>query len=126
LESAAYGCADVLDAMTKDAGVPLLSLRVDGGVSTSDIAMQTQADLLQIPVVRPQQVEATALGAAFAAGLQAGIYTLDALKANSSASASDFTYKPSIPVELRDKRLARWRHAVKRCLEWEADEQLDQ
>jgi len=74
LESIAYQTADVLDAMQQDAGIDILELRVDGGASRNNLLMQFQADVLGIPVVRPQVTETTALGAAYLAGLAVGYW----------------------------------------------------
>ena len=72
LESTAYQTREVLEAMKKDAGVALQSLKVDGGMVVNDLLMQFQADILDVPVVRPKVAETTALGAAYAAGLAVG------------------------------------------------------
>ncbi|MBP0600433.1 glycerol kinase GlpK [Herbaspirillum sp. LeCh32-8] len=74
LESIAYQIADVLEAMQKDAAIPLRELRVDGGAARNDLLMQFQADMLNVPVVRPQVTETTALGAAYLAGLAVGFW----------------------------------------------------
>src|SRR5690606_24433673 len=75
LDAIAHQSADVLDAMTADAGVPATELRVDGGASRNDLLMQIQADLLSIPIVRPKTSETTALGAAYLAGLATGFWS---------------------------------------------------
>ena len=72
LEAIAFQTRDVTDAMSADSGIPLTSLRVDGGAACNDFLMQIQADLLGVPVIRPQNVETTAVGAAFLAGLGCG------------------------------------------------------
>ena len=74
LESIAYQVADLLDAMSADAGIPLTELRVDGGAATNNMLMQFQADLLGVPVVRPAVTETTALGAAYLAGIAVGYW----------------------------------------------------
>src|SRR5207302_8736107 len=74
LEDAAYQTRDVLDAIHKDSGVALTGLRVDGGMARNDLLMQFQADVLNVPVVRPRITETTALGAAYAAGLAVGYF----------------------------------------------------
>ena len=74
LESLAYQTRDVLDAMEKDAGISLTALRVDGGASANDLLMQFQADLLDVPVERPEIIETTALGAAYLAGIAVGYW----------------------------------------------------
>ena len=75
LESLAYQTRDVLDAMEKDAGVPLASLRVDGGACANNLLMQFQSDILKTKVERPKVIETTALGAAYLAGLAVGFWT---------------------------------------------------
>ena len=74
LEATAYQTRDVLDAMEKDSGVAITELRVDGGMVVNELLMQFQADILDVPVVRPQVIETTALGAAYAAGLAVGYW----------------------------------------------------
>ena len=74
LESIAFQVADILDVMRKDSGIAIHELRVDGGASANDLLMQFQADLLGVPIVRPQVTETTALGAAYLAGLAVGFW----------------------------------------------------
>src|SRR5205814_4961765 len=74
LEGIAFQVADVLAVMKKDSGIALDELRVDGGASANNLLMQTQADILGVPVVRPKVIETTALGAAFLAGLAVGFW----------------------------------------------------
>ena len=113
LEAIAFQVSDVLTAMQQDAPAPLTELRVDGGASGNDMLMQFQADLLGVPVLRPQVKETTALGAALMAGLSAGIY---ASKASlSSLWQLDRAFEPSMSNDEREAHLARWHKAVQRA-----------
>lgn len=117
LESIAYQSAALLQAMSRDAqeagAAPLAELRVDGGACVNDLLMQFQADLLGIPVVRPTMIETTALGAAFLAGLQAGVYqSQDEL---SALWQVERTFTPRIPREQAAEYLARWERAVRQA-----------
>ena len=114
LDGVAHQSADLLDAMTADAGAPLAELRVDGGMTQNGLLMQTQADLLGVPVVRPEVAETTALGAAFLAGLGAGVWTdadLDAVWSESARWTPDPDASPSTSR-------ARWRRGVERAKGW--------
>ena len=107
---------DVLDAMTRDSGVRLDVLKVDGGATVNDLLMQLQADILGVPVVRPVVAETTALGAAYAAGLAVGFWPdLEALRRNWHA---DRTWEPRWTADRRDEAYARWQKAVERSLGW--------
>jgi len=114
LESIAFQSAALLQAMGRDAiaagGTPVTELRVDGGACVNDLLMQFQADLLGIPVVRPQVIETTALGAAYLAGLSCGVYRgLDELAAQWQAER---TFHPTMPRERAQALMAAWEHAV--------------
>ena len=111
LESIAYQVCDVVAAMSADANLPFSGLRVDGGASANDFLMQAQADLLGIPVLRPDSVESTALGAAYLAGLGVGFWR----SRESLSPVSLTTFAPSITPEERQNRLGGWRLAVKRA-----------
>ncbi|MBY6241085.1 glycerol kinase GlpK [Methylosinus sp. Sm6] len=116
LEAAAFQTVDMLEAMEADSGVALEELRVDGGMAANDLLMQFQADLLGAPVVRPRCIETTALGAAYAAGLAVGFWSnVQELAAHWRA---DRRFEPLMPREERDRRLAKWRKAVARSLDW--------
>jgi len=116
LEAAAYQSADVLEAMTKDSGVELSELRVDGGMTANDALMQFQADLLGVDVVRPVVTETTALGAAFGAGLAVGVWRdLDDIRA---MWAEDARWMPQMSESERSRLQTRWRQAVDRSLDW--------
>jgi glycerol kinase len=117
LEGIAFQVADVLDAMKQDAGSAIRELRVDGGASANDLLMQFQADLLQVPVVRPKVIETTALGAAFLAGLAVG-YWSDAEEVK-KVWQTDKIFEPSMaPADVEGRR-NRWADAVSRASRWE-------
>ena len=116
LEATAYQTRDVLEAMEADTGSALASLRVDGGMVVNDMLMQFQADLLDVPVVRPKVNEATVLGAAYAAGLAVGFWeNLDELR---SHWAIDRTFEPSMTEADRESFYADWLKAVSKSLDW--------
>ena len=116
LEATAYQTRDVLEAMEKDSGVALTSLKVDGGMVANELLMQFQADILGVPVVRPTVTETTALGAAYAAGLAVGFWeNLDALRQNWGV---DKTFEPGMEAEKRAALYAGWQKAVQRTLDW--------
>jgi glycerol kinase len=117
LESIAYQSAALLQAMSRDAvaagAAPVSELRVDGGACVNDLLMQFQADLLGIPVVRPAVTETTALGAAYLAGLAAGVYrSTDELAALWQAERR---FVPTLPRERAAELMARWEHAVRQA-----------
>jgi glycerol kinase len=120
VESMAYQTRDLAEAMQKDAGIAMGSLRVDGGASVNNQLMQFQADLLGIPVRRPSIRETTALGAAYLAGLAVGFWESQA--ALTRLWALDCEFKPRISAEEREKLYSRWREAVRRVRRWEAPE----
>ena len=116
LEASAFQTREVLDAMRADSGVDLRELRVDGGMVANDLLLQFQADLLDVPVIRPQVPETTALGAAYAAGLAEGVWgSLAELSKNWSEEAR---FVPAMDPAVRDWILGRWRQAVTRTLDW--------
>ena len=117
LESIAYQTKDVLDAMQKDTGVRTKELNVDGGASVNNFLMQFQADILGIDVLRPDTTEATALGAAYLAGLAAGVWkNTEELK---SRRKVERRFTPDMTAKQRDKLLSGWARAVERSLRWE-------
>lgn len=117
LESIAHQTADLVTAMNADSGTALKELRVDGGAVENDLLMQIQADLLQIPVVRSKVRETTALGAAYLAGLAAGVWkSTDEI---ASHWRSDAVFEPRIHATEADARKERWNEAVQRSLGWE-------
>lgn len=116
LEGIGFQVADVIDAMVLDSSTPLAELRVDGGVSRSDMMLKRQADLLGAPVSRPANVETTALGAAIAAGIGAGVW--DDVPDGGTASRGDLRFEPSISVDARAARRESWNAAVASSLGW--------
>ena len=116
LESIAFQSADVLAAMEKDAGITLSELRVDGGAAANDLLLQFQADILGVPVVRPQVLETTALGAAYLAGLAVGYWQSDAdVAANWRV---DRRFEPTLPAARATELRAAWDRAVGRAKGW--------
>jgi glycerol kinase len=116
LEAVAYQTLDVAEAMEKDSGVKMDSLKVDGGMVVNELLMQFQADILGIPVVRPKITETTALGAASAASLASGFVSgIAELKENWSL---DKTWQPEMSEEQRKKDVKNWKKAVERTLNW--------
>ncbi|KAJ5037973.1 uncharacterized protein L3040_006849 [Drepanopeziza brunnea f. sp. 'multigermtubi'] len=118
LEATCFQTRAILDSMEKDSGKKLAELAVDGGMANSDLCMQTQADLIGIPVKRPRMLETTALGAAIAAGFAVGVWSsFDELKNVNTAGTTVFT--PSIGAEDQGRRIARWEKAVQMTRGWE-------
>ncbi|TXF85684.1 glycerol kinase GlpK [Neolewinella aurantiaca] len=119
LQSLAYQVRDVLDAMQKDSGKDLKTLRVDGGASNNDFLMQFQADILDTSVERPQVVETTALGAAMFAGLAVGFWTKEDLQ---NTWQLDERFEPQMEEVRRSKLYKGWQKAVQRSMGWEEGE----
>ncbi|OJX44654.1 MAG: glycerol kinase [Chloroflexi bacterium 44-23] len=116
LEATAFQVLEVLDAMNKDSGVDLRALKVDGGMVVNDLLMQFQADLLNVPVIRPSVSETTALGAAYAAGLAVGFWTeIEDLRANWK---EDKRWVSTMEEGKRRKLYAGWKKAVKSTFNW--------
>ena len=116
LEATAYQTREVLEAMNRDSGVPLRSLKVDGGMVQNELMMQFQADILQVPVTRPKIAETTALGAAYAAGLAVGFWAnLEELRRNWQA---DQTWQPQMDQDRRGRLYRGWQKAVTRTFDW--------
>lgn len=119
LESIALQSLDVVETMEHAAGAPLAELRVDGGAAANDLLMQLQADVLGRPVVRPTVTETTALGAAYLAGLGAGIWpSTETLARHWQVER---TFIPMMPDTARDALIRRWRKAVDRAKHWASD-----
>lgn len=113
LEAIAFQVSDVLCAMQSDLSQPLKELRVDGGASQNDMLMQFQADILNVPVLRPKMLESTAWGAAAMAGLKAGVFSnLDEI---STSWQLDRTFEPAMQQDQRESRLFEWNQALKRA-----------
>jgi glycerol kinase len=116
LEATAFQTWEVLQAMERDSGVNLESVRVDGGMTDDELLMQFQADILNRTVIRPRIKETTALGAAFAAGLAMGVFgDEDDLRSRWDESRR---WNPVMPPESRNDLLAQWQKAVSRSLDW--------
>jgi glycerol kinase len=113
LEGVAFQIADLAMAMGKDAGQPVRRLRVDGGAAMNDLMMQFQADLLEVPIDRPESVETTALGSGYLAGLAVGLFP--DLGALVRAHRVDKTFEPAMGRDERQRHLARWQRAVARA-----------
>jgi glycerol kinase len=116
LEATAYQSREVVEAMQKDSGVRLTALKVDGGMVHNELLMQFQADILNVPVVRPKVAETTSLGAAYAAGLAVGYWTaLEDLRQNWGV---DETWEPQMNDERRERLYQDWLRAVERTFDW--------
>jgi glycerol kinase len=116
LEATAFQTREVLDAMNKDSGVKLKSLKVDGGMVVNETLMQFQSDVLGAPVVRPKVAETTSLGAAYAAGLAVGYWkSFGELRANWSI---DKEWKPKMKAAARESLYRGWKKAVTRTFDW--------
>jgi glycerol kinase len=116
LEAVAYQTRDVVDAMAQDSGQPLAELRVDGGMVANDFLMQFQADVLGVPILRPEVSETTALGAAYLAGLAVGYWEgQDDIARNWRV---DRSFTPSMGRSEADRLYARWQGAVERVRGW--------
>ncbi|GAB3684369.1 glycerol kinase GlpK [Saccharopolyspora tripterygii] len=116
LEATAFQTREVIEAMNADSGVPLKSLKVDGGMVVNELLMQFQADILGVPVIRPVVNETTALGAAYAAGLAVGFWGSEAdIRSN---WAKDKQWDPSMTDEIREKQYRDWQKAVTKTFDW--------
>jgi glycerol kinase len=117
LEATAWQSKEVVDAANEVADVPFTDLRVDGGMTGNELLMQFQADVLGVPVIRPEVTETTALGAAYAAGLAVGFWAdQDELRERWS---EDKRWEPQMDDDERDRQYAKWQKAVERSLGWE-------
>ena len=113
LESIAFQVSDVLTAMQSDIAHPLKELRVDGGACCNDMLMQFQADLLNVPVLRPKMLESTAWGAAAMAGLKSGVFS--SLDEIAQSWQLDRAFEPKMQNDEREAHLAKWQNALKRA-----------
>jgi len=120
LESIAFQSAEVLVAMERDAGRPLRELRVDGGATANDLMMQFQADLLGVPVVRPEVTETTALGAAYLAGLGVGFW--GSMQEVARNWREERRFEPGITREEAADRMRQWSRAVERSRAWHEED----
>ncbi|WP_028852037.1 glycerol kinase GlpK [Thermocrispum municipale] len=120
LEATAFQSREVIDAMNADSGVPLKSLKVDGGMVVNDLLMQFQADILGVPVIRPKVNETTALGASYAAGLAVGFWeSEDDIRSN---WAEDKRWEPNMDEARREREYKNWKKAVTKTFDWVEDE----
>lgn len=120
LEATAFQSREVIEAMNADSGVPLKTLKVDGGMVVNDLLMQFQADILGVSVIRPKVNETTALGAAYAAGLAVGFWeSEDDIREN---WAEDKRWEPNMDEELREHEFRNWKKAVTRTFDWVEDD----
>lgn len=116
LESTAFQAHDIFKAIEKDSSIKMTELKVDGGLTNSRPLMKFQADILGIPVIRPEVIETTALGAAYAAGITAGVFSsLDELK---SQWREEARWEPCMDNETRESKIGFWKKAVERTLNW--------
>jgi glycerol kinase len=118
LEATAYQTKDIVEAMNKDSGVELKKLKADGGMVANNLLMQFQADILDVPVVRPKVAETTCLGAAYAAGIASGYWSGREDLYNNWEE--DITWYPDMAKKIRNKGYDGWKKAVTRTLDWEA------
>jgi glycerol kinase len=120
LEATAWQTREVVEAMITDSGMSLSTLRVDGGMTANNLLMQFLADVLDVPVVRPNVAETVSLGAAYAAGLAVGFWPdTDALRANWHVAAQ---WLPNIDPDRRERGYRKWRKAVARTTDWLDDD----
>ncbi|NIH82509.1 glycerol kinase GlpK [Amycolatopsis viridis] len=116
LEATAFQTREVIEAMNADSGVPLKSLKVDGGMVVNELLMQFQADILDVPVIRPVVAETTALGAAYAAGLATGFWASEDDIRNNWAQDKEWT--PSMDAQHRETQYHNWKKAVTKTFDW--------
>ena len=117
LEATCFQTREVVEAMEADSGIELTALHVDGGMVANELLMQLQADVLNTEVIRPREIETTALGAAFAAGLGHGFWK--DLQSLEELVATDKCWTPNMDAEERDRLYSEWNKAVERTLNWE-------
>ncbi|MBU7600145.1 glycerol kinase GlpK [Streptomyces sp. P38-E01] len=119
LEATSWQTREVVDAMYQDSGVEITTLKVDGGMTANNLLMQHQADVLDVPVIRPVIAETTCLGAAYAAGLATGVWSdLDELRTHWKRDAE---WSPQMDTDTRDREFRHWRKAVERSFGWLED-----
>ena len=116
IESTAFQTREVLDAMESDSNVKFTNLKVDGGMVVNELLMQFQADILNVPVIKPRITETTALGAAYAAGLAVGYW--QNLEQLSSNWGKDKEWTPNMPDDERSRLFTKWKVAVTRTFDW--------
>ncbi|HYB28014.1 MAG TPA: glycerol kinase [Solirubrobacteraceae bacterium] len=123
LEGIVFAIKDFLETMREDSGVPITSIKVDGGAARNDFLLQFQADMLDAEVVRPRNAEATSLGAAYMAGLATGYWP--SLEACLEGQGVERVFLPHMDHELRDQLYADWTEAVHRCMGWASERRSD-
>jgi glycerol kinase len=116
LEATCFQVREVVEAMNADSGVDLVALKADGGMVANALLMQTQADILGAPVIRPKVIETTCLGAAYAAGLAVGFWPDQAALKHNWRKSAEWT--PKLPAEAREKRYRKWKKAVRATMDW--------
>ncbi len=116
LEATAFQTREVLDVAQREAPAPITELRVDGGMTANELLMQFQADITGLPVVRPEIIETTALGAAYAAGLAVGFW--DSRDELTGLWREDRRWEPAMSADERERQLRVWKKAVTRTLDW--------
>ncbi len=119
LQSMAYQTRDVVDAMMEDTGIEIKTLKVDGGACVNNYLMQFQSDILGVPVERPEIIESTAMGAAYLAGITAGVWQKEDVDKNRGVEK---LFKPKIDSEKREMQYKQWIKGVKRVMNWNKDE----
>jgi len=116
LEAICYQTRDIIEAMVADSGVEILDMRVDGGITSNELCMQMQSDIMGIEIIRPVIAETTALGAAYAAGLAVGIWSgIDELRIQWQTSRQ---WRPTSTQQSRDEGYRQWKRAIERTLDW--------
>jgi glycerol kinase len=115
LESLAYQTRDVLQAMEHDSGTELKALNVDGGAVANNYLMQFQADILGVDVERPEVIETTAMGAAYLAGIQSGLWSIEDI---AKRRKIDKVFSPLMETALKEKLYAGWKKAIERSRGW--------
>ena len=116
LEATAYQTKDIVEAMNKDSGVELKTLKADGGMVFNELLMQFQSDILDVPVVRPKVAETTCLGAAYAAGIATGFWSGREELYNNWEE--DKTWQPDMTEDVRAEGYKGWKKAVERTFDW--------
>jgi glycerol kinase len=120
LEATAWQTREVVDAMNADSGIEMSSLKADGGMTANNLLMQFLADVLGVPVVRPNVAETVSLGAAYAAGLAVGFWPdIESLRANWHKAAE---WLPNMEPSARERGYRKWKKAVQRTLDWVDDD----
>ncbi len=115
LQSLAFQTKDVINAMMEDTGIPIKTLKVDGGACVNNYLMQFQTDILGVPVERPEIIESTAMGAAYLAGIQSGIWKIEDVDKNRKIEK---LFEPKFDSNKRDQLYGQWSKAVQRVMNW--------